>query len=292
MATNAAAAAVAEPARFRIRELSVGGVLDDALLIVRERFGTLLTISLAIMGPPLAVAMYFGLGPVQELGESIGNQALLRPEDLVELFRHIGAVTVPLMAIAYRIAEPLAIGALVYIAAGTMMGKRPTAWEAVRRSVRRAIPLIIMWFLRWVCIQIGTVACYVPGILLAGLFSAAMPAIILERKGPLAAMGRSIELNKQRMLPSMGLILLLGLIESMMAQLGQLLPTILLQAAAVAVLYSCTLTLYACGVTVFYFSGRCKMENYDLQLLAEQVASAPVEEEAEEQGTLFSPGPV
>ena len=289
MATNGAAAAIAaEPGRFRIQELSVGGVLDDALRIVRERFGTLLGVGLAIMGPALTVAMYFGLGPVQELGETIGNQAMLRPEDLMEVLRHVGVVTVPLMAFAYRIAEPLAIGALVYIAAGTMMGQRPSAWDGVRRSFRRAIPLILMWFLRWICIQIGTMACYVPGILLAGLFSVAMPAIILERKGPLAAMGRSIELNKQRMLPSMGLILLLGLIESMMAQLGQLLPSILLQALAVAVMYSCTLALYACGVTVFYFSGRCKMENYDLQLLAEQVASAPVEEGTEEQGTLFS----
>lgn len=291
MATIAAATIAAESPQFRIRELSIGGVLDDALRLVRERFGSLLAVGLAVMGPPLTIAMYFGLGPIEELGETIGNQAMLRPEDLIELFQHIGVVTLPLMAFAYRIAEPLAIGALIYIAAGTMMGQRPTGWEAVKRSLRRAFPLIVMWFLRWVCIQIGTVFCYVPGILLAGLFSVAMPAVMLERKGPLAALGRSIELNRQRMLPSMGLILLLGLIESMMAQLGQLLPTVLLQAPAVAVLYSCTLMLYAAAVTAYYFSGRCKTENYDLQLLAEQVASAPEDEKTDETGTLFSPEP-
>lgn len=290
MATTAALPVAFEAQKFRIRELSVGGVLDEALRIVRERFGTLLVVALAIMGPPLMVAMYFGLGPVQELGETMGNQALVAPEDLVELFQHIGVVTLPLMAFAYRIAEPLAIGALVYLAAGTMMGQRPTGWDAAKRSLSRAIPLIAMWFLRWICIQVGSIACYVPGILLAGLFAAAMPAVVLERKGPLAALGRSIELNKQRMLPSMGLILLLGLIESMMAQVGNLMPSVLLQALAVAVMYSCTLALYASGVTVFYFSGRCKVENYDLQLLAEEVASAPIDEETADQGTLFSSG--
>ncbi len=288
MATNAAVSFAPESRPFRIRELSIGGVLDEALLLVRERFGTLLKVSLAILAVPLTVAMYFGLGPIQEIAESLGDPARMRPEDLIEMFTHLGVITLPLMAIAYRIAEPLALGALVFIVAGAILGKRPGVGEAIRRSLRRAWPLIAMWFLRWICVQIGTMACYIPGILLAGLFSVALPAIMLERKGPLAGMGRSIELNKQRMLPACGLILLLGLIESSMVQLGQLLPSILLQSLAVAVLYSCTLGLYAAGVTVFYFSGRCKVENYDLQLLAEEVAAAPVDEGTTEERTLFS----
>lgn len=291
MATNAAVSFAPESRPFRIRELSIGGVLDEALLLVRERFATLLKVSLAILLLPLTVAMYFGLGPIQELAESFGDPARMRPDDLVEMFTHLGVITLPLMAVAYRVAEPLALGALVFIVAGTIMGKQPTVGEAIRRSLRRAWPLIAMWFLRWICVQIGTMACYVPGILLAGLFSVALPAIMLERKGPLAAMGRSIELNKQRMLPAMGLILLLGLIESSMVQLGQLMPGILLQSLAVGLLYSCTLSVYAAGVTVFYFSGRCKVENYDLQLLAEQVAAEDEAAEPPEERTLFSPAP-
>jgi hypothetical protein len=216
------------------------------------------------------------------------SDPFLRPENAGEILRHIGFVLIPLAIVAYRIAEPLALGALIVIATGSLMGKRPTMGEAIRRSMRRMWPLLVMWFVRWVCIKIGALACSVPGLVLAGLFSVSAPAVLLERKGAFAALGRSIELNKERLFPASLLIFLLGLIEWLISQLPQLLPTPLLQAIGMAACYTCTLVLYSCAVTVFYFSGRCKMENYDLQLLAEQVASAPDEEATDEKGTLFS----
>lgn len=288
MATSAAVPVAAESRVPRIRDLSIGGVLDDALLLVRERFNSLIVIPLMLMAVPLTAAMYFGFAPVQEQFAQLGNQGIVRPEDFVGILQHMGVVAIPLLTLAYRVAEPLALGALIFMLAGTLIGERPTLGQSLRRSLRLGWVLIILWFLRWLCVQVGTMACYIPGILLAGLFSVALPAAVLEGTGPLASLGRSVELNKQRMFPSMGLILLLGLIESMMVQLGQLMPNILLQSLCVGLLYSSTLCLYAAGVTVYYFAGRCKVENYDLQLLAEQVASKP-EEPTETATSLFSP---
>src|SRR5262245_32135236 len=108
--------------------------------------------------------------------------------------------------------------------------------------------------------------------LLAGLFFNALPALVLDLLGPLQALQGNVALNKDRLSEAVVLVLLLGLIESLITQCGQLLPRAAPQAAGVAVLYSCTLVLYAAAATAFYFSGRCQREDYDLQLWVQTLA--------------------
>ena len=79
------------------------------------------------------------------------------------------------MFLAYRVAEPLALGALVLLSAGRLTGRRATPKNAVSMSVRCSVALIVMWLLRWLLIQLGTQLCYVPGIIIAGLYFSALP---------------------------------------------------------------------------------------------------------------------
>lgn len=274
----------------RVRQLSVGGVLDEALRIVHERYGSLLRVSLLFVAVPLGAAMYFGIGALAELGQGFNDALDGRQVDFRPLLLRVLWFTLPLLTLAYRVAEPLALGALVVVSAGVLTGHRPSAGAAVRHSLRCSVPLITMWLLRWVCVQLGTLACYAPGLLLAGLFFTALPALVLERLGPIEAFSRSIALNKKRLGESILLVLLLGLIETVVVQWSaQLLPHGILQSVGVGILYSSLLALYAAAATVFYFSGRCQREHYDLELWVHGLARRDELESGDTASPLFRP---
>ncbi len=287
-----------------IRPLALGGVLDEAVAVVHQRFFKLLQISLSILVAPLAAALYFGVQPLQQLLETMLDPAGARPDDVFAVLSQVGAVMLPLMTVAYRIAEPLALGALIFMAAGTMLGRPPSVRESLARSLNRSVPLMITWFIRWLCIQVGTVACYIPGILLAALFFVAMPAIVLEKPArsgivsllfnqPFGALGRSIELTKNQFFPAIGLVVVLWLIEASLVGNAQIIPVGFAQALLAALLYSCTIAFYACTSTAFYFSGRCHSENFDLRLMIERASreETPIDPDAPPPQLSFAESP-
>jgi hypothetical protein len=238
---------------------------------------------------PLGAALYFGLAPLEELVQGFSDFVEGRVVDFPPLVRRVAWITLPLMAVAYRVAEPLALGALVTLSAGVLTGHRTTVGNALRHSLRCSVALIVMWFLRGLSIQVGTMLCYGPGLLLAGLFFSALPALVLERLGPFQALARSVELNKKRLGEAVVLVLLLGLIESLVTQCGQLLPRGIPQSVGIALLYGSMLVLYATASTVFYFSGRCQRENYDLQLWVQTIASRDQQDAESDAQPLFRP---
>lgn len=267
---------------LRIRRLSVAGVLDEGLRIVHEHYRELIRTALLVTLLPMIAAMYYGVAAVEELGFAF--MALLERQqiDIWPYVRRVLAVTVPLFVAAYRIAEPLCLGALVVLAAGVFSGRRVTARDALRQSAGRGIALVVMWSLRWLAVQFGTIFCYLPGIVVAALFCSALPALVLEGIGPLRALGRSVELNGRRFWEAVLLVVLLGLIDISILECAQVMPPGLPRAAAMAVLYSSTLVLYAATITAFYFSGRCQLENYDLQVWAQSVAQRDAQSVADD----------
>jgi len=256
----------------RIRRLSIAGALDEGLRIVHENYRELIRVALLLTLAPMFAATYFGGAAAEEFGFGLAAFFDGQQVDLAPLLRRLATVTFPLMAIASRVAEPLALGALVVLATGVLTGRRTTISSAVRFSLGCGVSLVVMWTLRWISVQLGTIFCYVPGIFLAALFFSALPALVLERLGPLQALVRSVDLNWNRIWEAMLLVLLLALIDIAVMECAQLLPRGLPQSIGMGVLYASTLVLYAAASTVFYFSGRCQLENYDLQVWVQSVA--------------------
>jgi hypothetical protein len=255
----------------RVRRMTVAGALDEGLRIVHDNYRELIQAALLFSLLPMFVSMYFGMAAAEEFNFGLAMFLEGQPVDLVPLLQRMAIVTLPLLTIAYRVVEPLCLGALVVLSAGVLTGHRTTIGSAMRSSLGCGFALVIMWTLRWLSVQLGTLFCYIPGILLAALFFSALPALVLERLGPLRALGRSVDLNSKRLWESVLLVLLLGLIDAFVISCAQLLPHGLLQSIGLTLLYSSTLVLYAAAVTAFYFSGRCQLENYDLQLWAQAV---------------------
>jgi hypothetical protein len=256
---------------IRVRRLTVAGALDEGLRIVHENYRELIKAALLVSLVPMFIAMYFGVAAAEEFNFGLAMFLEGQQVDLLPLLRRMAIVTFPLLTLAYRIAEPLCLGALVMISAGMLTGHRASIGSAVRGSLSCGISLVVMWTLRWLSIQLGTIFCYIPGIFLAALFFSALPALVLERIGPLRALGRSVDLNSKRLWEAVLLVLLLGLIDFFVLACAQLLPRGLPQSIGTSLLYGSTLVLYAGAVTAFYFSGRCQLENYDLQLWVQSV---------------------
>lgn len=255
----------------RVRRLTVAGALDEGLRIVHENYRDLIRAALIVSALPMLAAMYFGIVATEELGFAFAALTERQQIDIWPYVWRVAAITLPLFIVAYRIAEPLCLGALVVLSAGVISGQRVSTREALRQSFSCGVALVVMWGLRWVAVQFGTMMCYVPGIIVAALFLCALPAIVIEKIGPLRGLGRSVELNGRRFWEAVLLVLLLGLIDVFILQCGQMMPHGLPRAVSMTVLYASTLVLYAATVTAFYVSGRCQLENYDLQVWAQSV---------------------
>lgn len=294
MASAAVTVPLPDPAAAgRIRQVSVSGALDEAIRIVHDNPRDLFRVSAVLMAVPLWGAIYFGTPPAIELLDAWVAATLEgEPIDLVPPLRRFVSVTISWSIVAQGICQPLALGAIVMLSSGVLTGHQTTFGEALRHSLRCGVPLVVMWFVRGLLVQLGSILCYVPGILLVGLYVCALPALVLERLGPIQALNRSIALNKKRLGESVLLVLLLGLIEWLVTQFGQLLPAGVPQSAGTAVLYAGMLTVYGAAGTVFYFSGRCQRENYDLQLWVQTLVSRDeLETLAAGESTLFGRQP-
>lgn len=289
--SSASAAPSPDPsAAGRIHRVSVGGALDEAIRIVHEDHRNLILVAVLLMALPLWGYFLFGLQPVVALLDAWFKFTVERVQvDFQPFLTRILSVTVPWLIAAYVVCQPIALGALVLLSAGVLTGHRTTPGEAMRQSLRSGIPLVWMWFLRMFCVQLGSMMCYVPGILLAAIWLCAVPALVLEGLGPIQALSRSFQLNKPRLGEAVLLVLLLGLIEWVTTQYAQLFPAGLPQAIGVSLLSAAMLVLYAAGITVFYFSGRCQRENYDLQLWVQTLVRRDEVDTGPDQSTLFTP---
>ncbi|MFO1095987.1 MAG: hypothetical protein U0992_22175 [Planctomycetaceae bacterium] len=274
----------------RIHRVTVSGALDEAIRILHENPRDLMLIAALLTALPLWGYFYFGLQPVLALLDAWFMFAGERvPIDFRPFLMRILSVTLPWLIATYFICQPIALGALVLLSAGILTGHRTTPGEAIRASLRSGIALTWMWLLRMVCVQLGSMMCYVPGIMLAAIWLCAVPAVMLEGLGPIQALSRSYQLNKPRLGEAVLLVLLLGLIEWLTTQYGQLFPAGWPQAIGISLLSAAMLVLYAAGITVFYFSGRCQSENYDLQLWVQSLARRDELNASPDQSTLFTP---
>jgi hypothetical protein len=144
----------------------VGELLDTALDVLRARFVTCVLLSTSLWIPA-----FFAARRLQGARERDETLLLLPPAVLL-----VQSLTVALVTV------------VVY---GHMQGHRVGARTSLALALRRAPALILASLLANVAIAAGALACLVPGILLSWLLMVAPAALVLERLGPIQALGRS-----------------------------------------------------------------------------------------------------
>jgi hypothetical protein len=263
---------------LRIRELGLGGVLDDAVVIIRHRFALFLAIVLIVFAPLTAVAVVATARVQQDM---LGNN----PAAFQRAFEDYVFVLIPLLLLQTLVVIPLTVGALTHAAASGYLGRDTTLRECLRRTLRRSIPLMTAYLLFLVCVGVGSLLCLVPGVLFYLWFLLALQAVIIEGRGPIAALNRSMELTKSNLVSVLGLAIVLVAVRVGLGGVAAFIPQVYVQAVANALAQGVVLAFETTVCVVLYFSMCCRRENYDLELLAAAVAAGDEEHSPE---TAFS----
>lgn len=121
------------------------------------------------------------------------------------------------------------------LVAGEISGNPPTTGGAVARAFARLVTLLVAGLLVFGSVAVGLVALVIPGLWLAGCFTMVSAVIALEEVGPVEALRRSFILVQGRWWPTVGFLILVGLLGSIAAQLVQMVALPVLGASGVEI---------------------------------------------------------
>jgi len=255
---------------YNIRPLSFGEILDRALRILVDRAFLLIGIAAIFLVPERAVSL---LGPRFQvlfllviisvapllhaaLTTAIAEVYLDRPVTIASAYKSAWSIFLPFLGTYLLIYLLFALGGFGLFAiaiAGRTVGSGPVIAITVV-GILVGVPLYFYLLIRWSLIG---------------------PTMIVERRFGLTALGRSRDLVKGVWWRTLGIIIVatvvvqipvaaLGFIWSSIPILGIILSGL---GTSVAAAYS------AIAIIVYYFDRRCRIEDFDLRLLAEQIRS-------------------
>ncbi|WP_236518783.1 hypothetical protein [Sandaracinus amylolyticus] len=173
--------------------LELGDAIASTFRIVGQSFVPFLVIALIVVVPATAIQTVIELvvyWATQQSLSSIGG-----PEEALSLMGMASAgylVVLFILMVTYSLGQ----GAIMYLTIESMVGRKASAFDALRAVIGRLVPLVVCAFVVGIVTGIGTLFCLVPGVIAWVWLMAALPACLVERLGPIASMQRSIELTE------------------------------------------------------------------------------------------------
>jgi len=245
-------------ADYQLRPLSIGEILDGALVLLRRHFALVLGIAVVCEGIPTAMDVYIDL-----TGGGSQNPGLSLLDRLLTL---VGSV--------------LVTGATVRVVSEAYLGRTPLFGDAMGFAGGRFGTILGANIMSGFLTVLATLALVIPGIVVACGYSVAAEAAALESGTASEALRRSWDLTKGFKLKalalgvvSIGLILVVylgaGVLGGIMGEVVGGLDVVL------AVLAACvSLLIYpviSCVFTLFYYDLRVRKEGFDLEMLSRQL---------------------
>lgn len=250
-----------------LRPLNVGEILDRAFSLYRSQFGPMLGTALTLYLPLAMLSVIFGV-----VAASGSDAALLAGGALALL---IG----PMMLVGVV----LALAALTYQASRAYMGHPATVGEAVRHGFSRFFPLALAMILTGIAIMLGLLGLLIGALIVYVLLFAVVPAVVIERRGPLSALQRSAELAEGDWWRICAVIVVAGLIATLPSTAVELLMASAVTAddpmtsgfvgALGALVNALTYPFSVAATVILYYDRRVRAEGLDVELMA---AAAPV----------------
>jgi hypothetical protein len=262
----------------QLRPLALGEIIDVSIKLVRRNWRTLAMAVLVVAVPVAVVSMlittstttYDASNDVRSADEGAAYAA--------------GQVVNALLQLALYL---LATVACFEAVAEAYMG-RPTDWRSsLRFAARRSPAVLAMTIVYFLGLFVGAFFFIVGAIFVAVRWSVAMPALLLERQGPIAALGRSWKLVGGFWWKVFGTLLIVYLLVTVLtvaigAVVGGVLAVVtnvdsllglLLQQVVSVVVQVLTLPLFAAVTIVLYVDLRVRKEGFDLALMADHIAN-------------------
>ena len=166
---------------------------------------------------------------------------------------------------------PITNAAIMHAIARAYMGEPVTATEAIKHGFKRFLPLIGTSILVGLVVNIGFLLCLVPGVIFWVWFGLSQQVVVLEGTSGTTAMSRSKSLTVGDWRTFLALGFIIWVISFGINMSAKMIPEPYVQIVVASVLQAMTTVLWAAGLVVFYFSARCRVENFDLHFLAEAI---------------------
>lgn len=303
----------AAPGISRPQPLTLGDVLDGMFRLVISHWRVYL-IALGVVLIPYNLAS--GWLSAEAMGGMTMWSALMDPTFTEGAMTGAPASPMPgvgmalLSLVAYLFVNPVTLGLASRIAAEAYEGGDPAPGDVWRSTMNRYPALLgVVVMLTLVLIGVVVVPVIVLTLAIAAespllavviviamlvamawlfvKFSLAFAVVVVERTGPLKALGRSWDLVRERFWKVFGTLLLAGIIVGVISMLivfvfglpglalGQT-ASVVLGVIAGVVASLVTTPLVANAATLLYYDGRIRREGYDLDVMAQQVEGGAV----------------
>lgn len=270
----------------QLRPLSIGEVLDGAFTIYRRQFSSLFLTALLPQIPAIVlVALFYGFMTTFAGGAAAAGSDL---STSTAVGMGLGAVVYfPLWLMGWG----TAMGAVTFQTARAYTGAPVTTRDALRRGLSRSIPLVAAYVLLFFLSMLGACA-FIVGMFVVWIAAFAVaPAVVLERHGPIDAIGRSWQLVKGAwgevflvmfiatliaLLPAWGVKVMAMGVGALVSGGDASLIMVVQGVAQVLAQIAGTLTIpFSVGATVLlYYDRRVRTEALDVQMMAESLAAA------------------
>lgn len=256
--------------KYEIKELELGGIIDNSISLFRNHF-TMILILLSVFLLPAQLLMTFARLGLMPDSQSFDPEMVETTQQVPSL-GFIGLFL--LSAIFYFLAHAITQGAITYGISQAYLGKDISAGYCLKTALRQLHRLAGTAIVYGLGIVGGTFLCIIPGIYLAFAWYIIYPVLMLEDLKVLHVFGRSHSLMKGHMTKAFVAGLVLAIMGFGIGMMAGLLPGIYLSNILSSVISAFFIALNCIVVTVIYFSARCKVENFDLDLLAQLVEKA------------------
>ncbi len=250
--------------QYPIRQMNVGEVLDQAIKLMKNRFKTLLMIATMLYLPYLVVAAFLGYagGSMSDPG-AYGEMPTMNVTGLI-----VGFVVFILFL---TVLMPLSTASAVMVLSEEYLGNTISARQAIGRSMPVLMRLIGTNILSSIVIMLGMLALILPGIYFMLRYLLTSQVVVVEGLGGSPALKRSWHLMKDNLGNGFTLVFIIAIITWAFQFVGLLtgseLLSILINLVSQMVLFVFGLAAWV----VLYFSARARHDNFDLQVLAEQL---------------------
>lgn len=253
--------------RYTIRELKLGEILDQAVNLTKDHFGVLLGITGVLMIPFYVLG---GLIQVSMIPKLPPNPT---PEQAAAVTFGAMRVSLPFGLLGAYVITPITNAAVVYAISNAYLEKPISVGGSFKRAFQRILALIGTWLLVGLAIMGGMLLCFVPGILAAFWFALATQVVVIENVAGFAALKRSKQLMAGNIGTFFVLGLLVGLINAGITFATNFIPQPYVRVVVNAIVAGVLMIFASAAFVVFYFSCRCKHEQFDLALLAQSVGA-------------------
>lgn len=256
---------------YQVRQLSLGGVLDQALAITKHHLKPLLAIVIITLTPLTLItnAIVTIIAPVPVMPPNPTPQDIqVFMDGFMKTMTLLGIVALPSM-----LAAAICNAAVVRAISDVYLGKSFSPMSAIRQAFSRILPLAGTWLLFAIAYIVGCMLCLIPGILVLLWYSLSTQIVVIEGTSGMAALNRSKVLMKGNVGKFFALLIVFGLINFATNFVVGVIPQPHLEIAAMAAVQAVLTVFSSAAMVVFYFSARCQHEQFDLQLLADNIGS-------------------